>query len=74
MTPCEWCGRPGNVVAVAFDVRAERQFENPTLCEVCAALIELSGGGFDAVDDKRRWAQAQVHAELAENWRRRSAG
>ncbi len=71
MEPCEWCGRPGDVVLVTFDRYRERQFENPKMCEVCAALIELTGGGFDEEDDKRRWAQEEVRDELPRNWRGR---
>ncbi len=69
---CEWCERPGKLIKA--NLRAgdgTTEFEDPTLCDVCAALIELGGGGFAALDDKRWWAQGEVEAQLARNWQAR---
>jgi len=71
---CEWCGRPGTTLnASQRSGTGDIEFENPTLCSVCAALIDLGSAGFARTDDQRRWAQTQVEAELARSWQARTS-
>lgn len=72
MEPCEWCGRPGKVMSTRVRHGDDWSFVDPTLCDVCAALVEIGGGSVEKVDERRRWGQEQVEAELARNWQARA--
>lgn len=63
-TGCWWCGRPGATVPVAVTFGVHARFADPVLCPVCADGLGFVGGGFAAVDDRRREAQLASRAAL----------
>ncbi len=60
LATCEWCKGPGKLIKASLRAGdGTTELADPTLCDVCAALIELGGGGFAALDDKRGGLKAR---------------
>ena len=48
--PCDWCGRPGQMIQYTIiENTGTVLLENPPMCEVCAGLMGVAGGGDDEV-------------------------
>ena len=80
---CEWCGRPGQQLALRVE-GGEIEFADPSLCEVCQALLGVldphqsrfvppsrdRDGQAQMFADARNWAQGTVLNLLTQRYNR----